>query len=183
MFDIPIPFLGTFKEINLCFYVKRDERDSVKRGMVFINETVPYKSVAWLARKLYKEHYISIPTKNKIDINNSAKRICYEWKMNSAWNHLEVKAVAENTNMAPDSIKEFIFEHYYGYTKINSQLSREYKVNHPRLQVNKVTDYSINCDFIFMYGNNFSFLDNQSTDSVIIAEGSAVTVNCKRTSF
>jgi len=103
--------------------------------------------------------------------------------MNSAWNHLEVKAVAENTNMAPDSIKEFIFEHYYGYTKINSQLSREYKVNHPRLQVNKVTDYSINCDFVSMYGNNFSFLDNQSPDSAIIAEGSAVTVNWKRTSF
>ena len=46
LFYIPIPFLGTFEEINLRFYVKRIEGDSIKRGVVFINETVPYKSVA-----------------------------------------------------------------------------------------------------------------------------------------
>ena len=46
LFSIPIPFLGTFEEINLRFYVKRVEKNSIKRGVVFINETVPYKMVA-----------------------------------------------------------------------------------------------------------------------------------------
>ena len=46
LFNIPIPFIGTFEEINLRFYVKRVEGDSIKRGVVFINETVPYKIVA-----------------------------------------------------------------------------------------------------------------------------------------
>ena len=55
LFHVPIPFLGTFEEINLRFYVKRNEGNTVKRGVVFINETVPYKPVAWLANKLYKE--------------------------------------------------------------------------------------------------------------------------------
>ena len=85
--------------------------------------------------------------------------------------------------MLPESIEEFIFEHYYGYTKINNQLSQEYKVNHPRWQVNKVIDYSIHCDFKAMYGNDFSLLSNQQPDSVIIAEGSPVTVKWKRTTF
>jgi uncharacterized protein YqjF (DUF2071 family) len=31
LFNIPIPFLGTFEEINLRFYVKRVEGDTVKR--------------------------------------------------------------------------------------------------------------------------------------------------------
>ena len=53
LFHIPIPFLGTFEEINLRFYVKRIEGDTIKRGVVFINETVPYQIVAWLANKLY----------------------------------------------------------------------------------------------------------------------------------
>lgn len=66
LFSIPIPFLGTFEEINLRFYVKRVDGDTIKRGVVFINETVPYKLVAWLANKLYKEHYTAIPTKNAI---------------------------------------------------------------------------------------------------------------------
>ncbi|MBK8952349.1 MAG: DUF2071 domain-containing protein [Chitinophagaceae bacterium] len=183
LFKIPIPFLGTFEEVNLRFYVKRVEGDIIKRGVVFINETVPYKLVAWLANKLYKEHYIAIPTKNSIGHNGSDKSIKYKWKINKQWNHLVVNASKEKNEMIPGSIEEFIFEHYYGYTKINSELSQEYKVNHPRWQVNKVIDYSVQCDFKSMYGNDFSFLKNQTPDSVIIAEGSPVTVNWERTTF
>ncbi len=183
LFKIPIPFLGTFEEINLRFYVKRVEGEKIKRGVVFINETVPYKLVAWLANKLYKEHYIAIPTKNLIINRESTKNIRYEWRINKRWNHLAVNAAKENEQMLPGSVEEFIFEHYYGYTKINSQLSQEYKVNHPRWQVNKVIDYSIDCDFTSMYGNDFSFLNNQKPNSVIVAEGSPVTVNWKRTAF
>ena len=183
LFNIPIPFLGTFEEINLRFYVKRVEGDSIKRGVVFINETVPYKAVAWLANKLYKEHYMAIPTKNKIDISHSTKKIQYEWKINNAWNQLAVNAVAKKENMETGGIEEFIFEHYFGYTKINDHISQEYRVNHPRWQVNKVKDYTINCDFTSMYGNDFSFLSNQNPDSVILAEGSPVTVKWKRTKF
>lgn len=183
LFQIPIPFLGTFEEINLRFYVRRIEGDTIKRGVVFINETVPYKSVAWLANKLYKEHYISIPTKNKINISQSGKKIRYEWKTNKEWNHIAVNAAKENEQMKPDSVEEFIFEHYYGYTKISDRLSQEYKVNHPRWQVNKVTDYSIQCDFTAMYGDDFSILNSQQPHQVILAEGSAVSVNWKRSSF
>lgn len=183
LFNIPIPLFGTFEEINLRFYVKRVEGNTIKRGVVFINETVPYKLVAWLANKLYKEHYITIPTKNINDIGNTTKHIKYEWKINKGWNYIGVNAVKEKEVMLPGSIEEFIFEHYYGYTKINNQLSQEYKVNHPRWFVNKVIDYSIHCDFKSMYGNDFSFLSNSQPDSVLIAEGSPVTVKWKRTAF
>jgi uncharacterized protein YqjF (DUF2071 family) len=183
LFKIPIPCLGTFEEINLRFYVKRMEGATIKRGVVFINETVPYKAVAWLANKLYKEHYMAIPTKNTMDITHSAKKISYDWKINNAWNHLVVNAAVEKDDMEPGSMEEFIFEHYYGYTKIDEHHSQEYKVNHPRWQVNKVLDYSVDCDFTTMYGKEFSFLANQKPDSVILAEGSPVTVKWKRTSF
>ncbi|MCY7361326.1 MAG: DUF2071 domain-containing protein, partial [Ignavibacteria bacterium] len=133
--------------------------------------------------KLYKEHYISIPTKNKIEITSLYKNIRYEWKINEEWNHIAVNGANKKEQMLPGSLEEFIFEHYYGYTKINDQQSQEYKVNHPRWQVNKVTDYSIDCNFKSMYGNDFSFLNQQQPDSVILAEGSQVTVNWKRTSF
>ena len=183
LFHVPIPFLGTFEEINLRFYVKRVEGDTIKRGVVFINETVPYKLVAWLANKLYKEHYISIPTRNTVEISNLSQKISYQWKMNKAWNQITVNTAKENEQMLPGSMEEFIFEHYYGYTKINQQLTQEYKVNHPRWCVNKVADYSIQCDFTAMYGDDFSFLNNQQPDTVIFAEGSEVSVNWKRTSF
>lgn len=183
LFSIPIPFLGTFEEINLRFYVKRVEGNTIKRGVVFINETVPYKAVAWLANKLYKEHYIAIPTKNTIGNEGGLKNVRYEWKINSAWNHLAVNAKSEKEEMLPGSMEEFIYEHYYGYTRIDDQRSQEYKVDHPRWQVNKVIDHSIQCDFNAMYGSHFSFLANQQPHSVIIAEGSPITVKWKRTTI
>jgi len=183
LFNIPIPLLGTFEEINLRFYVKRGEGDSTKRGVVFVNETVPYRIVAWLANKLYKEHYIAIPTKNTIEVDNHSKNIKYQWKTNKDWNHIAVKTSKENCPMAPGSIEEFIFEHYYGYSKINQDFSQEYKVSHPRWLVNNVMEYSIQCDFESLYGKDFSFLCSAKPDSVIVAEGSPVTVAWKRTLF
>jgi len=183
LFNIPIPLLGTFEEINLRFYVKRIDGNTIKRGVVFINETVPYKLVAWLANKLYKEHYIAIPTKNSITDSQSDTNIRYEWKINKEWNHIAVNSTIESGQMLEDSVEEFIFEHYYGYTKIDNRLTQEYRVNHPRWQVNKVMDYSIHCDFKSMYGDDFTFLSNQEPHSVILAMGSAVTVDWRRTTF
>ena len=180
IFHIPIPFLGTFEEVNLRFYVKRTEGDTIKRGVVFINETVPSQLVAWLANKLYKEHYIAIPTKNEIDILMHSKSIRYEWKINNEWNHLSVNASKENDEMIVGSVEEYILEHYYGYTRIDSQRSQEYEVKHARWRVNKVLDYSINCDFKSMYGADFDFLNNVTPNSVILAEGSPISVEWKR---
>ena len=73
LFNIPIPYFGTFEEINLRFYVKRKEGNQIKRGVVFINETIPYKIVAWMANKLYKEHYTVVPTKHELQINPKLK--------------------------------------------------------------------------------------------------------------
>ena len=47
LFNIFIPFFGTFEEINLRFYVVRKEGNKIKRGVVFIYETIPYSLVAW----------------------------------------------------------------------------------------------------------------------------------------
>jgi len=181
LFHIPIPFLGTFEEINLRFYVKRQEGNTSKRGVVFINETVPYKIVAWLANKLYKEHYSVIPTKHLIDNSGSTNKVQFEWKTKQKWNLLSVATLKERLPMIVGSLEEFIFEHYYGYTKLNDATTEEYKVNHPRWWVNDVLEHFIDCDFEAMYGKDFSFLNNRAADSVIFAEGSAVTIDWKRT--
>jgi uncharacterized protein YqjF (DUF2071 family) len=183
LFGIPIPLMGTFEEINLRFYVKRKIGDTYKRGVVFINETVPYKAVAFIANKLYKEHYISIPTKSQILQTESLKNISYQWKSKSGWNKIDITTDNTLALMPPDSIEEFIFEHYYGYTKVSETESQEYKVNHPRWNINKVLSFDIQCDFLSMYGEDFSFLSHKDPDSVIFAEGSAVSVDWKRTTL
>ena len=74
LFNIPIPVFGTFEEINLRFYVQRKEDGITKRGVVFINETIPYRIVAWMANKLYNEHYTVVPTRHSIVENLDSKK-------------------------------------------------------------------------------------------------------------
>jgi hypothetical protein len=59
----------------------------VKRGGVFINETIPYKSVAWVANKLYKEDHTVVPIKNII-----TKKIEYRRLVDKKWNRIYVES-------------------------------------------------------------------------------------------
>ncbi len=181
LFTIPIPFFGNFEEINLRFYVKRTEEDNtIKRGVVFINETIPYPIVAWVANKLYNENYTVVPTKHKINTLSNFKNITFKWLFDKNWNSIFVKAENAAATMTENSLEKFIYEHYYGYTKINEHQTEEYKLQHPSWKTHKVIDYRINCDFEKMYGKYFSVLDNTKPTAVFIAEGSEVAIEWKR---
>lgn len=180
IFKIPIPILGSFEEVNLRFYVKQVINKETYRGVVFINETVPYKAVAWLANKLYKEHYISIPTKHSWNIHTSTKEITYQWLVNNKWNSIHIKANRASEKIRSASFEEFIFEHYYGFTKVTETITEKYTIHHPSWMVNDVTETVINCDFEDNYGKDFAFLNGLSPDSVFLAEGSEISVAWKR---
>ena len=182
LFGVPIPFFGSFEEINLRFYVKKVENRKIKKGVVFINETVPFKIVALLANKLYKEHYISIPTRNSIDITEN-KDIKYEWKINNRWNSLAVKSDTNKYKIEQGTIEEFIFERYFGFTKLSDNSTQEYQIHHPKWMTHEILNTHIDCDFRSMYGDAFAGLENQTPDSIILAEGSQVSVNWKREQF
>jgi uncharacterized protein YqjF (DUF2071 family) len=180
IFRVPIPYLGSFEEINLRFYVVRKDGDILKRGVVFINETVPYAPVAWMANYLYKEHYTAVKTKHYWELTDSSKKINYSWKKDNKWNNIQVNAQSESNSMKPGSVEAFIFEHYFGYTRINENKTLEYGINHPSWKINQVINHSINCDFEKMYGSDFAFLNAQQPDNVILAEGSDISVKWKR---
>jgi len=180
IFKIPIPYLGSFEEINLRFYVKRKHEGKIKRGVVFINETVPYAPVAWMANYLYKEHYTAVKTKHHWEFTDLLKTIDYSWENNKKWNNIRVNAHTKGSEMEAGSVEAFIFEHYYGYTRVNQSKTLEYRINHPSWKINQVIDHSIDCDFEKMYGPDFTFLNVQQPDNVILAEGSDVSVKWKR---
>jgi len=182
LFSIPIPFFGSFEEINLRFYVRRVEGQKIKKGVVFINETVPYKIVALLANKLFKEHYISIPTKSSINIGAN-KNIQYDWKSKGKWNSISVYSEAKKYKIEASTIEEFIFERYFGFTKLNESLTQEYQINHPNWMTNKIIRAEVKCDFENMYGKPFASLNDTIPDSILLAEGSSISVNWERQQF
>jgi uncharacterized protein len=180
IFNIPIPYLGTFEEVNLRFYVKYIENNTIRRGVVFINETIPYRIVAFIANALYKEHYTTIPTKHKIIENKGIKNINYYWLKNKKWNSIELTSNSETQEMQAGSFEQFIFEHYYGYTKVSESVTEEYKLRHPSWKTYYVIDYKIDCDFAAMYGDDFKMLNSTKPTAVFMAQGSEVAVEWKR---
>jgi len=180
IFRIPVPFLGDFEEVNLRFYVKRKVDGQWRRGVVFVNESVPYGLVAWIANALYKEHYSVLKTWHSWKFSKLDQQISYNWEKSKQIMELSATGQLVSQPMKEGSEEHFIFEHYYGYTLVSSNKTWEYNIQHPNWNVFPVTSFNIDCDFGLMYGQQFQRLNQQIPDSVFLAEGSKISVGFER---
>ena len=178
---LKVPFHIDFEEVNLRFYVKYFENNTWKRGVVFIKELVPKSALSFVANTLYDEHYQTVPMNHKWEMIDENIKVTYNWKYNN--NEQKISILAENKlhEILPNSETEFITEHYWGYTKVNENKTFEYEVTHPKWQTYNVKEYDINVDFGLVYGADFAFLNNLKPNSVMLAEGSEITVENKKT--
>src|SRR5215469_6174984 len=172
-----VPGHTSFEEINLRFYVRRREVDgSVKRGVVFIREFVPRQAIAWMAKRFYEEPYLAIPTQHQFGAKGDLVSAKYAWGMGGRVHSLSVFAYRPAQAIAPGSEEEFVTEHYWGYTKRSDGTTSVYQVEHPRWETYRVQSYEVDVDFERLYGREFGFLNETGESSVLLAEGSAVTV-------
>ena len=96
-FGIGLPGHGRFEEVNLRYYVRREMDDGVRRGVVFVREIAPRPLVAWTARWLYNESYVTRQMRNRVRLTDSTlaagDEVGYEWRTghgaNRVWNRLE----------------------------------------------------------------------------------------------
>ncbi len=176
------PGFVNFEEVNLRYYIKYFDGKEWKRGVGFISEIVPQFLVAGIANLFYNEHYSTAKMDHTINHNNKDLQVTYNWKKkNQNWNSMWVKANNELINIEVGSEEEFIFEHYYGYNKLNETTSIEYSLAHPRWQVYPVTDYKLNCNVEQLYGSDFvPYIQNVQPVSVFLAKGSDVNVKMPR---
>jgi hypothetical protein len=173
-----IPAHTRFEEINLRFYVRRREPDgTTKRGVIFIREFVPRRAIAWVAKRFYEEPYLAIPTRHEISSTPHALTVRYAWDLGGRRHSLAATASPQPQPIAPGSEAEFITEHYGGYTKRSDGSTAAYQVEHPRWQTYHLESYRLNVDFERLYGPEFAFLNATPESSVLLAEGSAVTVH------
>jgi len=173
---VPIPFHVNFEEVNLRFYVRKKVAGQWRRGTVFIKEIVPRAAITLVARGLYREPYQTMPMQHSWSLPDEQKHISYSWKHKGQWQHLSVEAGKQALPMGVGSEAEFITEHYYGYTRWNERVTKEYEVQHPRWLVNPVISYRVQADFGALYGEAFRFLNGEAPVSVLLAEGSGVKV-------
>ncbi|WP_298760335.1 DUF2071 domain-containing protein [uncultured Psychroserpens sp.] len=172
---IKLPGHVNFEEVNLRFYVKHND----KRGVVFIKEIVPKPLITWVANSIYHEHYETHKMKHRWIKDNNCKQFEYQWKLKNNWQSILVETEKEYTDIIDGSEEQFITEHYFGYTKYGNT-TYEYEVVHPSWRQLKVTNFKINVNFESNYGSAFKFLDHVKPTSVILTEGSEVSVKNKK---
>jgi hypothetical protein len=177
---IPVPFHRDFEEVNLRFYVKRrpdggraDGRDD-RRGVVFVKELVPRFAIAWLARVVYRENYVSLPMRHRFGGDGTVE---YGFRVNGRWAAVRVRPEGDPRPTAPDSLEEFIAEHYWGYAAQADGGTKEYEVEHPPWRVRRAQEAGLDCDVAALYGPEFAGPLSGPPNSAFLAEGSPIVVH------
>lgn len=175
-----IPFHANFEEVNLRFYVKYKDGDIYKRGVVFIKEIVPKFALSAVANTIYNENYITMPMTHNWSETDTERTVAYSWRCKNEWQSFTVTANKGLSEIITGSEAEFITEHYWGYAKYSDTKTNEYEVRHPKWAQYKVKNFKIAVDFGLTYGSEFEFLNQQEPVSVMLAEGSDISVEGKK---
>lgn len=168
----PVPFHINFEEVNLRFYVKRENANEIKRGVVFIKEIVPRFAIATVARVFYGEPYEAW----RMSHAKNENQLIYAWHKGDNAHCIKVETGVNLGVPAENSHSEFIIEHYWGYTKRGANRTDEYKVEHPKWELFSVVSAEINVDFGKLYDKGFAFLNEIKPYSILLAKGSPIAV-------
>jgi uncharacterized protein len=171
---IAIPFHRDFEEVNLRFYVRRNDR----RGVVFIREFVPKRAIAATARFLFGENYSRVPMSHRIHVRGGKDIVEAEYSWGLGAGRCSMRIETEGAAFLPPdgSLGQFITEHYWGYAARADGGCLEYEVQHPRWKVRRAKSAQFSGEGSKFYGDEFGKVIARPPDSAFLAEGSPVTV-------
>jgi uncharacterized protein len=172
----PIPLHTNFDEINLRFYVRRNEGGEIRRGVVFISEIVPRRAIATTARLVCGENYTCLPMRHRIETGGLNQTFEYEFRAARDWCKLWARTTGAPLRPSEGSLEQFITEHYWGYSSSRGGNCMEYHVSHEPWKVWTSTDAGFEGDASSLYGNDLARILKRHPDSAFVADGSPVIV-------
>jgi len=174
---ISFPFHSNFSEVNLRFYVCRREGSANKRGVVFVREIVPRRTIASIARVVYGERYIALPMSHCIRPEGQDVVVEYDWDLGESRNTMKLTTNGSPVLPAENSLEQFITEHYWGYASPRRGGTIEYEVRHPQWKVWQARDATFTGSMKSLYGTELNAVLQRVPDSAFLAEGSVVSVH------
>jgi hypothetical protein len=171
---VAVPFHRSFEEVNLRFYVKH----KLRRGVVFIRELVPRYAVAFIARTVFGENYVSAPMSHSIRSCAGSDAIEAEYSWGSGSNRCSMRIETDGAEFLPadSSLGQFITEHYWGYAAQKDGGCLEYEVQHPRWSIREGKTAEFHGNAVRYYGEEFAKTLMQTPESAFLVDGSPVTV-------
>lgn len=181
---IPFPWHRNFEEVNLRFYISRQESGMVKRAVGFVREIVPRWAIARIARWSYNEPYVCHAMRHRHDgycrqtTPPHAEKLLveYGWCCNGNWLSLGVECSGSPQSLVAGSHEEFIAEHYWGYCRQRDGGTVEYRVEHPPWQVWRTNRCWVTGGIADFYPEEFREILSQPPTTSLLADGSTVRV-------
>jgi uncharacterized protein YqjF (DUF2071 family) len=186
LFGWRIPWHQEFAEVNLRFYVRRRVGGAWRRGVVFLRELAAKRAVGAVARWLYGERFRRVPLRCRAERPTGERappatdefaapcRLAFEWRDHRRDFRLAGDVRQSPHAPAPESLEEFVVEHYWAYTA-RRRATIEYRVVHRPWRV-AAADALFTGDAYRQYGPRFApFLQGEPA-AAFWADGSPVSV-------
>lgn len=179
MWGIPVPFYGSYPEINLRFYVRREIQGQWRRGVVFIQQIVPHRMVALVARRAYHERFVAMPVEHSVETSRGGghlQRVSYRWRHHGEWVRMAVGHLGSMERAPPGSMEEFVAEHYWGYNSQPDGSILEYQVDRPPWLIRQAKDSTLEGKMERLYGAGIAASLSGPALSAFWAEGSPMAL-------
>ena len=169
---LPWPGFRRFPDLNLRIYVRRGDQ----RGVVFVREILTSRLVAWVARMVYREPFLS--AKLTSTQREQTDRVVVERRLHFGGRVHTIRGEGGKPPVLPaeDSDEHFFTERSWGFGLDRRGRTICYRVEHPTWKVYPVQSYSLDLDWEQVYGPDWAFLHDNAPYSVAFAVGSEVAV-------
>jgi hypothetical protein len=169
---VGVPGFRNFPEWNLRIYVRHGE----DRGVAFVREYVPNPVVAGIARTVYGEPYRVAKFVSTREEGAGRFTITHRMRAEGHWHVASVEARVPPIPLPAEGLAPFLTEQQWGYGRTRTGRLLRYRVEHPSWRIYPVEDWNLSVDFARLYGRRWSCLQDAEPLSILLAEGSAVTV-------
>ncbi|HTE52029.1 MAG TPA: DUF2071 domain-containing protein [Kofleriaceae bacterium] len=181
LLGVPVPFARHYDQIDLRFYVRRRVEGEWRRGVAFVRELLPVGSIASLGHLLYGEAYQRMPVSSRVHppetADDGAGRGVYRWLVDGEVHRLDLDFSGELCLPTPGSIDEFVLDRAWGYVFYHSDLTREYRVDHPPWRIWPAVDVRLSEDAAPVFGQRFAHILAEPPRAALVSEGSRVQMH------
>jgi hypothetical protein len=146
---------------------------------VFIKELAESRSVRIMANWWFSEHYQTVALNHRFDWTDPANHatggnFAYRWRWLDGWSELTAETTGPLAPLVPNSLPEFVLEHYWAYGRRPNGATLEYRVEHPPWHAWPVGACRLQADVASLYGRQFVPYLSATPHSSLVADGSAV---------
>jgi uncharacterized protein YqjF (DUF2071 family) len=177
VYSLPFPFYRHHAQVNLRFYVRyRTGPTSWRHGVVFINQIIPHRVIAWAVHRIFKETVICRRVDERIEKTGSNRELVeYSWPWLQHRLYIRTAFRRHEQERVPAADRDFFVQRYWGYSGLRGGGCLEYNFSHPPWDTYR-GDVAAAAAVREFYGPPFSEILRSDPDSAFGCSGSEITL-------